>query len=156
MTDPSDALTSFQQALLDGDINLQPGELHADLFVHLDHPNGEPRLTYARVDRRKVIALAIMVGVEPVNGLPCFQAGVAVAEVYRGKGYAKSIVTAAIDELKNGLARNKISSFYVEAVVSIDNEPSKKVAEATISPSSAAITDECSGLPALHYVRKIS
>jgi hypothetical protein len=33
MTDPMDALVSFQQALLDGEIRLLPGELDADLFV---------------------------------------------------------------------------------------------------------------------------
>jgi hypothetical protein len=73
----------------------------------------------------------------------------------RSKGYAKSILAAAIAELKNGLSRNKIPSFYIEAVVSIDNEPSKRVAEALIASTPTAITDEVSGLPALHYVRKI-
>jgi len=92
---------------------------------------------------------------EPIDGVPCFQVGVAVPVPYRSKGYAKSIVAAAIAELKNGLSRNNISSFYVEAVVSTDNVPSKRVAEAVISSNPAAITDEYSGLPALHYVRKI-
>jgi hypothetical protein len=64
-------------------------------------------------------------------------------------------VAAAISELKNGLSRNKIPSFYVESVVSTDNEPSKRVSAATISSSPTAISDEVSGLPALHYVRKI-
>jgi len=90
-----------------------------------------------------------------MHGLPCFQVGVAVPEAYRGKGHAKSIVAAAIAELRHGLSRNKISSFYVEAIVSIDNEPSKRVAEATTSATPVAVTDEVSGLPALHYVRKI-
>jgi hypothetical protein len=57
--------------------------------------------------------------------------------------------------LRHGLSRNKISSFYVEAIVSTDNEPSKLVAEATISATPVAVTDEGSGLPALQYVRKI-
>jgi hypothetical protein len=33
MTDPTDALVSFQQALLDGEIRLQRGELDPDIFV---------------------------------------------------------------------------------------------------------------------------
>jgi hypothetical protein len=99
--------------------------------------------------------MAIMVGTEPMHGLPCFQADVAVPLTYRGKGYAKSVLAAAIAELKHGLSRNKISSFYIEAIVSIDNEPSKRVAEATISATPVAVTDEQSGLPALQYVRKI-
>ena len=155
MTDPFDALTSFQQALLDGEVSLQAGELDPDLFLHVDHPAGVPRFTYVRLDRQTVTALAIMVTTEPMNGLPCFQAGVAVPEAYRRKGHAKSVVAAAIAELRHGLSRNKISSFYVEAIVSIDNEPSKRVAESAISATPVAVTDVFSGLPALHYVRKI-
>ncbi len=155
MTDPFEALTSFQQALLDGEINLQAGEVDPDLFLHVDHPTGVTRFTYVRLDRQSVTAMAIMAGTKLMHGLPCFQAGVAVPVAYRGKGYAKSILAAAIAELKHGLSRNKISSFYVEAIVSIDNEPSKRVAEATISATPVAVTDEQSGLPALQFVRKI-
>src|ERR1700688_154579 len=91
MTDPFDALTSFQQALLNGEISLRAGELDPDLFLHVDHPTGSvPRFTYVRLDRQSVTALAIMVPVEPMHGLPCFHAGVAVPEAHRGKGYAKS------------------------------------------------------------------
>jgi hypothetical protein len=36
MTDPFDALTSFQQALANGEIDLQAGELDPDLFVYVD------------------------------------------------------------------------------------------------------------------------
>lgn len=156
MTDPFDALTSFQEALLNGEIsNLRAGELDPELFVHLDQPTGVPRLTYVRLDRQSVTAMAIMVRTEPLHGLPCFQAGVAVPVAYRGRGYAKSVLAAAIAELKQGLSRNKVGSFYVEAIVSVDNEPSKRVAEATISATPIAVTDEYSGLPALQYVRKI-
>ncbi|QHO73981.1 hypothetical protein ACH79_16430 [Bradyrhizobium sp. CCBAU 051011] len=155
MTDPFDALTKFQRALRDGDIDLRPGELDPTLVVHLDRPAGTLRLTYARLDGRKVIALAMMVSTEPLNGLPCYQAGVAVAKAHRGKGHAKSITEAAIAEMKNGLARNGVPSFYVEAIVNIENEPSKKVAAATISSSPVAITDHDSGLPALQYLKKV-
>jgi hypothetical protein len=155
MTDPSDALTSFQQALIDGEIKLQPGQLDPELFVHLDHPNGEPRFTYVRLKGRTVTALVILVLVDPINGTPCFQIGVAVPEAYRNQGRAKDAVAAAIAELKCGLARSKISTFHVEAVVGTHNEPSQRVAAATISTTPAEVTDQYSGLPALHYVRKI-
>jgi hypothetical protein len=156
MTDPFDGLVSFQRALLDGEISLQAGELDPDLFVHADEPTpGVRRLTYVRLDQQSVVtALAMIVGTESMHGLPCFQVGVAVPEAFRGKGHAKSVVAAALAELRHGLSRNKISSFYVEAIVSIDNEPSKRVAEATISATTVAVTDEVSGLPALHYVRR--
>jgi ribosomal protein S18 acetylase RimI-like enzyme len=155
MTDPFDSLTAFQKALRDDELVLRPGELDPTLVVHADKPLGVPRMTYARLDGRKVIALAIMVNTEPLNGLPCFQAGVAVAKACRGKGHAKSITEAAIAEMKNGLARNGISSFYVEAIVNVENEPSKKVAAATISSSPVAVTDHDSGLPALQYLKKV-
>jgi ribosomal protein S18 acetylase RimI-like enzyme len=157
MTDPHDSLPSFQQALRDGELRVQVGELDRELIVHLDHPSpGINRMTYARLDGKKVVGLVQMVPTEPLNGLPCFQAGVAVAKKYRRKGHAKRIVAAAIAELKHGLSRDaKIKSFYVEAIVSVDNEPSKRVAAATISPSPTAVTDEGSRLPALQYLMKV-
>ncbi len=140
MTDPTDSLTAFQQALRDGELSLRPGELDKTLFVHADRPQGVSRMTYAWLDGRKVKAIAIMVS---------------VPKAYRGKGYAKRIVEAAIAEMRNGLARNGIQSFYVEAIVSVDNEPSKQVAAATISASPVAVTDHGSGLPALQYLKKV-
>jgi hypothetical protein len=92
---------------------------------------------------------------EPIEGVPCFQIGYAVPKEYRGQGRAKGIVDAAIAELKHGLGRNKIHSFYVEAIVGTDNEASKHVAATTISATPVAVTDKYSGLPALQYVRKV-
>lgn len=43
MTDPTDALTSFQQVLLAGEIDLQRGSADRELYVHSDWPNGELR-----------------------------------------------------------------------------------------------------------------
>jgi hypothetical protein len=149
-------MISFQQALLDDEIDLRPGELDPDVFVHVDTPSpGVIRITYVRLDGRTVKAFASVVGVEPVDGLPCFQLGVAVPVPYRNKGYAKGILASAIAELKHGLARNKIPSFYVEGVVSVDNEPSKRASAATISPNPTPVTDRDSGQAALHYIRKI-
>jgi hypothetical protein len=155
MADPFNALTSFQQALDNGEVKLQVGALDPALFLHVDRPNGITRFTYVRLARKSVTALAILAPAEPMNGLPCFQAGVAVPEAHRGKGYAKGVLAAAINELSHGLLRNKIPSFYVEAIVSVDNEPSKRVAQSTISADPVAITDQRCGLPALQYIRKV-
>jgi hypothetical protein len=156
MTDPTDALVSFQQAFLDGEIHLQRGELDPDIFVHTDRPTPDViRITYVRLDGRTVKAFVNAISAGLIEGLPCFQLGVAVPKQYRNKGYAKSTLASAIAEMKNGFARNKIPSFYVEGIVSVDNEPSKRASAATISPSPTAITDEGSGLPALQYLRKI-
>src|SRR4051812_44762367 len=149
MTDPTDAMVSFQQALLDGEIKLKVCELDSDLFVYADHIAGVPRISYVRLDGRTVKAFVNVVRVEPTDGLPCFQLGVAVPVQYRNKGYAKSTLASAIAELKHGLARNKIPSFYVEGIVSVDNEASKRASAATISSTPTAVIDEVSGLPAL-------
>jgi len=155
MTDPSDALKSFQQALVSGQIQLQRGQIDSELFLHVDQADGQPRFTYVRLQRQTVTVLVNLVRCDPIEGNPCFQIGCAVPEAYRSQGRAKNAVGAAIIELKHGLARNKISTFYVEAIVGTDNEASKHVAAATISTTPVEVTDQFSGLPALQYVRKI-
>jgi predicted acetyltransferase len=107
-----------------------------------------------RLDRQTVTALVLVVLSDPIEDTPCFQIGYAVPKAHRGQGRAKSALESAIAELKYGLARNKISTFYIEAVVGADNEASKNTAATTISNTPTEITDEFSGLPALHYVRK--
>jgi hypothetical protein len=149
------ALVSFQKALLDGELRLRPGELDPDIFVYADSAAGASRISYVRLDGRTVIAFVNAVSAGRIEGLPCFQLGVAVPVQYRNKGYAKSTLASAIAELKNGLTRNNIPSFYVEGIVSVDNEPSKRASAATISSSPTPVTDKDSGLPALQYLRKI-
>jgi hypothetical protein len=155
MTDPFDSLISFQRALSEGEMQVQRGAIDSKLFVHVDQPEGTARFTYVYLQRGSVTALAIFVLTEPIEGIPCFQLGVAVPVAYRGQGRAKKVVDAAIIEMKNGLARNKISAFYVEAIVGAHNDPSQHVAAATISSAPKAITDEFSGLPAFQYLRRI-
>jgi hypothetical protein len=156
MTDPMVALVSFQQALLDGEINLQRAELDPDLFVFADKPApGISRITYVRLDGPTVKAFVNASSAGIIEGLPCFQLGVAVPEQYRNKGYAKSTLTAAIAELKQGLTRNGIPSFYVEGIVSVDNEPSKRASSVAISSNPIPVIDEPTGLPALQYLKKI-
>src|SRR4051812_38833587 len=100
MTDPMDAMVSFQQAILDGEVRLQRGALDPDIFVYADKPApGVSRITYVRLDGRTVKAFVNVIGVDPMDGLPCFQLGVAVAVPHRNKGYAKSILASAIAEL---------------------------------------------------------
>jgi len=155
MADPHAALLSFQQALADGEIQLRPGELDPKLFLYADQPNGRARFTYVRLNNRTVTAFVNLAVADPIEGMPCFQIGYAVPEAFRGQGRAKDAVKAALAELKNGIARANITTFYVEAVVGKDNEPSKHVAAATISSKAVEITDQDSGLPALQYVRRI-
>ncbi len=155
MTDPTDALTSFQEVLLVGRIDLQRCVIDTELYVHVDRPNGMPRLSYVRLEGKTVTTFVNFVSCDPIDGTPCFQIGYAVPERYRGQGRAKDTVSAAIAEMQAGLGRNGISNFYVEAIVGVDNLASRRVAEQAISPTASAITDEVSGQPALQFLREI-
>jgi hypothetical protein len=46
--------------------------------------------------------------------------------------------------LAAGFGRNRYPPFYVEAIVSVDNEPSKKVATAVLSQEPKQVTDSVS------------
>lgn len=155
LTDPTDGLVSFQEAVLKGEIDLQRGVLDREIFVHHDQPAGSPRFTYVRLDRKTVTAIVILVAVDPLDGSHCFQIGYAVPSAYRNQGRAKDAVQAAVAELWRGMSRNGVRALCIEAIVGRDNEPSKRVAAATLSDSPVEVTDSVSGLPALHYVRKI-
>jgi hypothetical protein len=157
ITDPTPAMVSFQQAIVDGEISLQRAALDHDVFVYMDQlSSGETRFAYARMNGQIVLAFANFVTAGFDDGLPVFQVGVAVPEAERGKGRAKHIVAAGIAELKHGLNRaHPGAAFHVEAVIGLDNVPSQHVAAAVISDDPKPITDSVSGQAALHYIRKI-
>lgn len=156
MTDPTNALESFQAAFSKKDVAIQSCETDKDLFVFLDHPNGKPRFTYARIEGRTVTALVLFVLIEPMKGVPCFQIGYAVPNSHRRKGIAKNTVKAALNELTHGLSRTPMSEFYIEAIVGNNNDASNNIAASLISDQPTEIIDEFSKLPALQYVKKIS
>jgi hypothetical protein len=155
MTDPTNALQSFQQALLHGGIQLQPGVLDRDIYVYFDRPKGASRFTYVRLEDTTVTAFVEFASCEAIEGTPCFAIGYAVPEAHRNQGRAKNAIRAAISELQNGLGRIGLSVFYVEAIVGADNKPSQRVAEQVISDMPVPVTDQVSGLPAFRYVRKV-
>jgi hypothetical protein len=156
ITDPMNALVGLQSALNVGSVQLRPCELHSDLTVLLDHPNGVPRFTYASVKNNKVHAIALFVVTEPVEGVPCFNIGYAVIEPMRNKGVATKILEQAISELTHGHSRSSAKEFYLEAIVSTSNLASNKLAAKLISDSPGTGTDEYSGEPIFSYLRKVS
>ena len=155
MTVPTNALQSFQQTLLHGGIQLQPGVLDRDIYVYFDRPKGGSRFTYVRLEDTTVTAFVEFASCEAIEGTPCFAIGYAVPEAHRNQGRAKNAIRAAISELQNGLGRIGLSVFYVEAIVGADNKPSQRVAEQVISEMPVRVTDQVSGLPAFRYVRKV-
>jgi len=155
MTNPAEALVSFQEALLAGEIRLQRCVVDPNLYVFADRPNGMPRLTYVRLEGQMVTVFVNFALADPVDGTPCFQVGYAVPSHPQRQGRAKNAVTAALAELQVGMRRNGVAGFYVEAVVGIANLASQLVAEQTIAATATPITDAVSGQPALQYLLEI-
>ena len=155
MTDPMNALNELQIAIDNKAVSLNNCEIYPDLKVLFDEPLGTPRFTYANTLNGKVKAVSLFVAAERMEGIPCFGIGYAVEKSAQQKGLATDIVKKSIEELSNGLKRNGIPKFYVEAIVGTSNIPSIKLAEKLISKSPRECTDEVSGEPAFQYVRLI-
>jgi GNAT superfamily N-acetyltransferase len=155
MVKPENALESFQRELLAGRIQPQPSPLDPKLFIYVDRPMGEPRVSYARMAGKTVTAFAMFAFADPIEGTPCYGIGYAVPEPYRNQGRAKEIINAAIADLQAALGPRGCKLFYVEAIVGADNRASQRVAEQLISDTPVAVTDKLSGLPAFQYARKI-
>lgn len=156
MTDPNDALVSFTAAFRARSIMLAKCETVDDLWVHHDEPlKGVHRLTYAFIARREVKGIVIVTPVDPVDGVRCFGIGYAVPDVLRGRGIAKKIVADAIGELRHGLSEAGVKHFFVEAIISVDNQASQAVAAATISSERKPTKDSHSGNSAFQYMLEI-
>lgn len=155
MTDPSNALQSFQQLLLTGKIQLEPGRLDTNLYSYVDKKDGIARFTLVRLEGKTVTAFVVFAQDGTIEGKPCFAIGYAVPEAYRNQGRAKEIVMAALAEMQ-GAFRRLYPEFYVVAIVGADNKFSQRVAEQVISNAPVAVTDQVSRLPAFRYVRRIS
>ncbi len=121
IVNPFDALKSFEPALKNGELDVQPGTIDPTLIVHLDQPNGQTRITYARMRGPSMSAIAIITPAEFENGVPVFQIGYAVPQHLRKRGIGKEIAQAAIAEFTAGMAQNGIVHFYIEAVVGTRN-----------------------------------
>lgn len=154
MVDPHIGLVSFQQAFARGELDTQRGRIHPQLVMMLDDAGGGFRLTYAVVEGKTVKALAMYVMNGMSEGKPYFQVGYAVAEDARGQGFAQKVVQQSIDEITAGF-KGKIPSFYIEAVVSISNLASKRVAEKLIGGEPEELTDNNSGEPAVRYTKLV-
>lgn len=152
MTDPTDAMVSFQEALHAGEIEPERGRLDPDVYFFADVFWDTPRLTYVFLQGRRVVAFANFVRVNDLEGSMCFQLGYAVPQDMRGKGLATRLLRAAIMEMQQGFA--SLGSFTVEAVIGETNLASQKVAERGLTSERKAIKDKESGLPAFYYVQK--
>jgi RimJ/RimL family protein N-acetyltransferase len=155
LPDLSSALKSFQQALVENTISVQKGDLDFEMLVHKDQPNGETRLTYARVMGRTVVVLIQFIPCDQYEGEICLNVGWAVAEAYQGQGRAHEAVITALKEMRNGLTRAGIKAFWVEAIVGEDNVASQRLAEKVLSGTPKKSTDSFSGDPIVQYLRRV-
>ncbi|KAI3593385.1 hypothetical protein D9X30_1695 (plasmid) [Cupriavidus sp. U2] len=155
MPDLEMPMKSFEAALKSREIAVQPGALDEKIFVHMDKPAGEPRFSYVRLDRTTVTAFVVFIPADPYERLPCFQVGWAVPKELRGQGRAADAFRAAVNELWNGMSRNGMREFYVEAVVEQGNVASEKLAEKVVSSAVKTGIDKNAGVPITQYFRKI-
>lgn len=155
IVNPMDAFRTFEPALKSGTLKVQRGTVDPELIIHLDEPNGQWRMTYARMRGSSVSAIAIILSAESEDGLPVFQIGYAVPQHLRKRGMGKEIAQAAIDEFTAGMARNGIVHFYLEAIVGVKNIASQKVAAFVIGGEPKEVADHNSGEAALQYLAEI-
>ncbi len=156
MTDPAAALALFQEAFAQGQIPVQPGRLDPTLLFAPDRPNGRPRFNYMRGEGRMLRALVMFAQDGTQNGHPVFNIGYAVAVAFRGQGLAKATLAGALAELTHGMGGAGIPCIHVEAMIDVDHAASQRVAEAIFNDVPTRIIDSISGLPALHFTRRIA
>lgn len=152
MTDPTNALASFQQALDHGALDMEIGRMDPAVRFYFDQEHGVPRFTYVKLHGGTVSAFASFILADPIEDQLCFQCGYAVPEAYRGQGMATDILSAGIAELRNGFVGNP--PFWVEAIVGLKNVASQRVAEKVLEASRNQVTDQISGQPALQFQRR--
>ena len=117
--------SEFQRALNKKLIEYQKGDIHDDIIVHMDKPQGNLRFTYGLIGAgSRLKASCVAVPSEPYKEKLCFDIGITTLEKFRRQGHGKLILQKAIDELKNGLNRNGTKEFYIELKVDSENEAS--------------------------------
>lgn len=146
MVDPTDALTSFQEAYTAGLVHPQKCDVHKDAFVLLDEPlPGQKRFSYSLIEAGEILAFANLSLTDPLDGKLVFQIGYAVPSAHRNKGLGRRIAKVAIDEIDHGFRRAKTPMFYVEASVADSNLASQRVAQSVFGDSKQTGLDELTG-----------
>jgi hypothetical protein len=155
-TNLMDALKYLQKALDAGTVRMQRCEIYPNLRVLVDEPNGDLRLTYAKVIAGTVQSIAVFVLTKSVGRVGRFSLGFAVKKSIRGLGLAKEIVVQSIDELLRGMTRNGMREFYVLAAVPESNIPANRVARQVLSDSPERATSLDFDEPTLIYQKLIT
>ena len=154
MVDLAATLTQFNAALGNAYIKPSPCSAHRNLYVLFE--DDIERITYARIIGNQAQALVAFLQVEPYEKKPCLNIGYAVAEPYRGKGIATEVIKESLEELRTFLSEVKIKDYYIEAVISVHNEASNRLAQKIISDQRRQIVCNQSGEDAYQYFRRFS
>lgn len=153
MTDPNEGLVSFSAALDEGEIDLHKCPTVPNLWLHRDEPApGIHRFTYALIVDGELRGISMIVAAEPVGRVPCFGIGYAVPEDLRGRGYGKLVAAGAIKEFRDGMANAGVKRLFIEAIVGIENMPSRAIAASVISEDFKETHDSVSGQPAVQFI----
>lgn len=157
MTAPLDAthgLAARQVALLHGELHLRPARSNPHLQGCARSGDAGPVLCYILVEEGTIVtAMVNFRPREPIDGLQAFNIELSVPDDRRRQGRGQEAVDAALLELRHELAEEGVSTFTVEAIVEMDNAPSRRIAENSISETTSATTDLYSGRPAFRYLR---
>jgi GNAT superfamily N-acetyltransferase len=141
MIEPMAALKSLEEELGHG-IALIECELNPSIDLILDFPAGEQSICYANIEQGAVRSIAVLLPIEPIEGVPCFGIAFAVSEAYQRQGLAVGIVEVVIAELRHGLSRNGIVEFYIEAIVAAQNVGAQKVVRRQLATEFDEVFDE--------------
>lgn len=159
MADPMNALLSLQEVVAQGNLeNLNPQRCKvAKGYQMIFESYGRiVRFSYAKIVTNEVRALSMFATAQPINGVPCYNIGYAVATKYRGKGLGLEAVTKGIEELSNGFRRTNITKLFLEAVIDESNTHSISIAIKVFGNSGTPTTDSISGKPALAFQKLIT
>jgi len=128
-------LNNIKDAVLNNLIELEPGKIYDDIYLHVDNPNGTVRLTYLMLSptvQNEVIARCAIILNRKENNIGVWQVDWAVDDDYKGQGFGYTVAKKAMDEFIEGMAGKTDGGFYFEAVVSIYNKPSNSIALKTL------------------------
>lgn len=150
-----EGLKQISLAVKNGTISLEKGRISNDIYVHADHPNGTPRISYiirSPAETGKVIARCVVLMDRAIGTVPVWQIDWAVDRNYRGKGLGRRIAEMAVAEFCSGMKGKFKEGFMIEAVVDHDNSASNKIAERLIG-NVKTVKDKCRGIASNNYIR---
>ena len=119
-----EGLRVVAMAIKNKHISVDEGNIFDDIYVHADMPNNIPRFTYVMFSDKSnkyVIARCAIVFNKADTTNTIWQIDWAVAENYRSKGIATSLVEKSLVEFESGMRGKFPHGIIIEAVVDTEN-----------------------------------